>query len=130
MNRGSSTVLWQLSVAMRAAVGALVIAGCQPAEVDEEYPENDIPFSGADPYDEVDSAATASVAFAHPGVLVSQKQINFLKSKTTAEPWKSALKGAKESRFGSLSYKPHPVANVICGPFSNPDVGCTDELND
>src|SRR5438445_5577150 len=68
-------------------------------------------------------------AFRHPGVLVSKEQLDFIKAKIAAgaEPWKSAFHEAQSSRFGSLSYKPHAIATVECGPFSTPDVGCSDE---
>ena len=68
----------------------------------------------------------------HPGVLVNKAMLEFVKSKIAAkaEPWTTAMNAASSSDFGSLSYTAHPVANVECGPTSNPDIGCTDEKND
>jgi Alginate lyase len=70
--------------------------------------------------------------FTHPGVLVNQAQLDFVKAQVAAgvEPWKSAFAQTNASSLASLSYTPHPVAIVQCGPYSNPDVGCTDEKND
>jgi hypothetical protein len=71
-------------------------------------------------------------AFRHPGVLVTRDQLDFVKAKVAAgaEPWKSALKKARDDEHGSLSYTPHPRATVECGSSSNPNHGCTDERND
>jgi hypothetical protein len=68
----------------------------------------------------------------HPGILVNHGMLDFVKTKIAAgaDPWKSALAAASSNSFGSLTYTPHPWANVDCGPSSNPDDGCTDEKND
>jgi hypothetical protein len=65
----------------------------------------------------------------HPGVLVSQSELNFVKAKIAAnqEPWASAFTKMQNSgmssatvlrptayRFSSLSYQPMPVAQVRC----------------
>jgi hypothetical protein len=70
--------------------------------------------------------------FRHPGVLINQSQLDFLKAKVAAgeQPWKTAFERATRSDLGSLAYVPQPVANVVCGPESRPDVGCTAEMND
>ncbi len=70
--------------------------------------------------------------FRHPGVLLSKEQLDFVRAKLRAnqEPWKSALEAASKSKWGSLSYRPRPYETVECGPYSNPDVGCTDEKAD
>jgi len=71
-------------------------------------------------------------AFVHPGVLVNRGQLDFVKAKIAAKaaPWYAAYNAANGSWLGSLSYTPHPRADVQCGPTSNPDIGCTDEKND
>jgi hypothetical protein len=68
--------------------------------------------------------------FVHPGVLVDRAQLDFVKTKLGADPWKSALAKMQASNLASLSYKPMPLATVECGSFSNPDIGCTAEKND
>lgn len=75
---------------------------------------------------------SASTAFVHPGILVSRPMLELVKAKLAAgaEPWKSALAKAQQSRYGSLAYVPHPRAIVECGSYSNPDNGCSDEKND
>jgi hypothetical protein len=67
--------------------------------------------------------------FVHPGVLVSQSDLNFVKARIAAnqEPWASAFTRMQNSgmssptilrptayRFSSLSYPPMPVAQVRC----------------
>jgi hypothetical protein len=75
---------------------------------------------------------TAAATFRHPGVLVDQGQLDFVKAKIAAgaEPWTSALQAAQRSRYAALTYRAKPVADVDCGPFSNPNHGCSDEQAD
>ena len=70
--------------------------------------------------------------FRHPGILVDAERLEFVKAKIAlgADPWKSALAAAAESRFASSTYTPRPVAVVRCGPHSHPDEGCSAEKND
>ncbi|GAA4960382.1 alginate lyase family protein [Actinoplanes utahensis] len=77
-------------------------------------------------------APAATVAFKHPGVLLSRAQLDFVKAKVKAgaEPWKSANAAMMSSSSASLSYTPKPRATVECGSSSNPDNGCTDERRD
>src|SRR4051794_11559251 len=76
--------------------------------------------------------AKSSSGFYHPGVLVNRAQLDFIKAKVAAgaEPWKSAFEAAKSSEYGAISYTPHPIQTVECGPFSKPDHGCKDEQRD
>ena len=70
--------------------------------------------------------------FVHPGVLVDQGQLDFVKGKLAmgAEPWKSAMAAASASSLASLTYTAQPLATVECGSYSMPDIGCTAEKND
>jgi len=70
--------------------------------------------------------------FRHPGVLLNQAQIDFVKAKIVAgeQPWKSAYDKAVADNYGSLAYAPKPQVNVECGPYSNPNNGCAEEYND
>jgi len=74
----------------------------------------------------------SSAGFYHPGVLINRAQLDLIKSKVAAgaEPWKSAFEAAKRSDYGALSYTPHPIQTVECGPYSKPDHGCKDEQRD
>jgi hypothetical protein len=77
-------------------------------------------------------AASAAVAFAHPGVLVGATQLNQIRAKVQAgaQPWKRAYDAMRASRYASLSRTPRPRAVVECGPRSDPNLGCTDERTD
>ncbi|MEV4355295.1 alginate lyase family protein [Nonomuraea sp. NPDC049625] len=77
-------------------------------------------------------ARTAPAAFAHPGVLVSKAQLDFVRTKVNAgaQPWKGAYDQMIASPLASLSRTPKPRAVVECGPYSNPNNGCTDERQD
>ncbi|HEY4018832.1 MAG TPA: family 16 glycoside hydrolase, partial [Pseudonocardiaceae bacterium] len=70
--------------------------------------------------------------FQHPGVLVNQAQLDFVKAKVAngEQPWTDAFNAAKASDLASLSYTPSPVPTVECGSNSNPDIGCKAEQND
>jgi hypothetical protein len=78
------------------------------------------------------AGGSGPAGFAHPGILVNRAMLDFVKAKVAAgaEPWKSAFAKAQSSRYGALSYAPHPREIVECGSFSNPDHGCSDEKND
>ncbi|AHH95868.1 alginate lyase family protein [Kutzneria albida] len=77
-------------------------------------------------------ATAAPAAFTHPGVLVSRAQLDFVRGQVTAgaQPWKSAYDQMLASPYASLSRTPKPRAVVECGPYSNPNIGCTDERQD
>ncbi|WP_229831250.1 alginate lyase family protein [Actinoplanes ianthinogenes] len=76
--------------------------------------------------------ATGSKSFSHPGVLVSQAQLTFVKAKVKgdAQPWKKAYDAMMASPSASLDYTPAPVRVVECGPYSKPDIGCGAERRD
>ncbi|MEV1063060.1 alginate lyase family protein [Streptomyces sp. NPDC050263] len=77
-------------------------------------------------------AQAAPTAFAHPGVTVSRAQLDFVRGKvdSAAQPWKGAFDQLLASKYASLSRTPKPRAVVECGPYSNPNNGCTDERED
>ncbi|MEV4175983.1 alginate lyase family protein [Nonomuraea sp. NPDC049709] len=77
-------------------------------------------------------AHSAPATFAHPGVLVSRAQLDFVRSKVNAgaQPWKAAYDQMVASSLASLSRTPKPRAVVECGSYSNPNYGCTDERQD
>ena len=74
----------------------------------------------------------APATFTHPGVGVSVAQLDFVRAKVQAgaQPWTNAFNQAKSSTYASLSRTPKPRAVVECGPYSNPNLGCTDERED
>jgi hypothetical protein len=77
-------------------------------------------------------ADAAPAAFAHPGVTVSQAQLDFARSKVQAgaQPWKGAFDQMLGSKYADLGRTPKPRAIVECGSYSNPNHGCTDERED
>jgi hypothetical protein len=78
------------------------------------------------------AADKAPDTFTHPGVLVSKAQLDFVKDKVKAgsEPWKSAYDQMKSSDYASLERQAKPRETVECGPYSKPNLGCTDERED
>ncbi|OXM58585.1 hypothetical protein CFP71_02245 [Amycolatopsis thailandensis] len=77
-------------------------------------------------------AQSAPATFTHPGVLVSRPQLDFVRTKVQAgaQPWKQAYDAMMSSPYASLSRSPKPRAVVECGPYSKPNLGCTDERQD
>ncbi|MCU7824980.1 alginate lyase family protein [Kitasatospora sp. DSM 101779] len=77
-------------------------------------------------------AEAAPTAFAHPGVLLSKSQLDFVRAEVQAgaQPRKSAYDQMHASKYASLSRTPKPRAVVECGSYSNPNYGCTDERED
>ncbi|MGY0058616.1 alginate lyase family protein [Streptomyces sp. LZ34] len=108
-----------------AALSAACLAGALvgPAQAQAAKPDPG-PRSG--------NATAAPAAFTHPGVLVGSSQLDFIRGKVQAgaAPWKGAYDAMMASKYGSLSYTPKPRAVVECGPYSNPNNGCTDERQD
>ena len=73
-----------------------------------------------------------SAGFIHPGILVNRAQLDEIKRRVAAgvEPLASAFKALLASPSGALLYRPVPRASVVCGSYSNPDLGCKDEQAD
>ena len=71
-------------------------------------------------------------AFVHPGVLVSDAQLQYVKAQITAgaEPWNAAMEQFTASNYTQLIWEPKPRAVVECGSSSYPDLGCKDERKD
>jgi hypothetical protein len=78
------------------------------------------------------SASAAPATFAHPGVVVSRPQLDFVRAKVQAgaQPWTSAYNAMMGSKYADLNRTPKPRAVVECGSYSNPNLGCTDERED
>ncbi|MFI1753851.1 alginate lyase family protein [Streptomyces sp. NPDC020571] len=77
-------------------------------------------------------ADAAPAAFTHPGVTVSQGQLDFVRARIDAgaQPWKGAFDQMTASRYADPNRTPKPRAVVECGSYSNPNYGCTDERED
>jgi hypothetical protein len=78
------------------------------------------------------SVSAAPATFVHPGVVVSRPQLDFMRAKVQAgaQPWKLAYDRMMASKYADLNRTPKPRAVVECGPYSNPNYGCTDERED
>jgi cell division septation protein DedD len=72
---------------------------------------------------------TSPAGFTHPGIMVNQAQLDFVKSKIAAgqEPYLTEYNRARSSRFASTSYVARPVATIDCTANS---AGCTAETED
>ncbi|MFD8008692.1 alginate lyase family protein [Streptomyces sp. NPDC058955] len=77
-------------------------------------------------------AEAAPAVFTHPGVTVSQGQLDFARTKVLAgaQPWKGAYDQMMASKYADPNRTPKPRAVVECGSYSNPNYGCTDERED
>src|SRR3569833_1541422 len=77
-------------------------------------------------------APAAPATFTHPGVLVSRPQLDFVKAqvKAGAQPRKAAYDQAAACFFAFLSWFLFLRVVVVCGSYSNPNYGCTDERED
>ncbi|MFF0201299.1 alginate lyase family protein [Streptomyces sp. NPDC005017] len=121
-NRGRHVRRRRLSVTVGSAVlafalGALTLPSLLPEDAEAAGPQ---------------PSAAAKGSFEHPGVLLSEGQLDFVRGKVKAgaEPWKSAYDAMRESKYASLSWTPKPRATVECGPRSSPNHGCSDERGD
>lgn len=69
----------------------------------------------------------------HPGVMISQDQIDYFKSEVAASstPWLAAYDQLlDQTAVANSTYTPSPVPTVVCGSYSIPDVGCSAERED
>lgn len=76
-------------------------------------------------------AARAS-AFTHPGLLSTAAELQFVKGRIQAgaQPWTRAFESMRSDPLVSLTRPPHPRADIECGSYNNPDVGCDDATYD
>lgn len=76
--------------------------------------------------------ARAPKNFVHPGVVIGQQQLDFVKSKVEAKqsPWFDAYQSLVSSRFGNINLESNPRAVVDCGYYNKPDNGCYEEEQD
>jgi hypothetical protein len=71
-----------------------------------------------------------SATAVHPGVMLSQAQLDYMKImvQAHADPMYTAFLKAQNSSWGSLTYVPQgpPAGGIIqCGATSMPDYGCS-----
>ncbi len=80
----------------------------------------------------VANCSAAEKPFTHPGILHSRAELDFVKAKVAEgeEPWKSAWEELRSHDISELDWKPNPVANVVRGPYNNPDIGGTNLMRD
>jgi hypothetical protein len=74
-------------------------------------------------------------AFTHPGVLVSEGQLEAVKEKVTAgkQPWLKAYLAMRDSKYGAYKYRPEPYESVDCpggAHTERPAHGCVQERED
>lgn len=68
--------------------------------------------------------------FSHPGILINLKQLQYVKENIYREPWKSAYEITLRDPLADRNYEPTPWATVECGSYSQPNLGCSDEIRD
>jgi hypothetical protein len=73
--------------------------------------------------------------FTHPGVLVSDAQLDAVREKVTAgeQPWLKAYFGMRDSKYGAYKYRAEPYESVDCpgGDHADrPAHGCVEERED
>ncbi|WP_448098709.1 alginate lyase family protein [Luteibacter yeojuensis] len=74
----------------------------------------------------------ASVPLRHPGVLVDIGQLSLVKARLAARDpvTTEAFEAMRRSSLARIDHVPKPHERVECGPYSQPDIGCTDEIVD
>jgi hypothetical protein len=80
----------------------------------------------------VQAPLRAPATFTHPGVLLGKTQLDLVRAKVNAgtQPWKKAYDQMMGHSLASLTRAANPRAVVECGPYSNPNNGCTEERQD
>ena len=103
--------------------------------------------------DEPNESRLEAEPFVHPGLLHCRAELDFVREKVQAgqEPWKSAWERLRSSRphkphrrrsrrsrdhdkeragVSSLKYEPSPSAEVVRGPYNDPNIGSSNFSND
>ncbi|MER6706188.1 alginate lyase family protein [Streptomyces fumanus] len=77
-------------------------------------------------------ALPADAEFTHPGVLVSEAQLDTVRKNTTAgrQPWLSAYLTMRDSAYGSYRYRARPFRTVSCPAGAAAGRGCAEERAD
>ncbi|GAB2775010.1 alginate lyase family protein [Amycolatopsis magusensis] len=77
-------------------------------------------------------ASAAPPSFTHPGVFLNRAQLDFVRDRvgSGAQPQAAAYAQMTSNPLASLTRQPKPRAVVECGPYSDPNLGCTDERQD
>ncbi|MCX7048405.1 MAG: alginate lyase family protein [Candidatus Sumerlaeota bacterium] len=77
-------------------------------------------------------AKTPAPAFIHPGMLHNLDDLNFMKRKVEAreQPWLAAWDKMRQEKIAKLDWTPKPVAQVVRGPYNNPDIGSSALMRD
>ena len=76
---------------------------------------------------------TYTTGFVHPGLHVSQAQLDFVRAKIAAgaQPWTGQLSKAVNSRYANTAWTPQPVQTMRCGNSgSTVDIGCFNSRQD
>jgi len=78
------------------------------------------------------AALATSAPFVHPGILIDAAQMDRIRARLrNHDPVAvAAFDAASRSSLARLDRAPKPHARVECGPYSKPDVGCSDEIVD
>jgi hypothetical protein len=89
-----------------------------------------IAVSGRDTQAQAQTFPGGASTAVHPGVLLSQAQLNYMKImvQAHADPFYTAFLKAQNSTWGSLTYVPlgPPAGGIMqCGSTSMPDIGCS-----
>ncbi len=100
--------------------------------------EGDLPIAGSSAVNRSNKrralskkkARRAKQTFVHPGVLNTMQSISYVRTRLGQEPWKLAFDRMRESEFANLAYVSQPVPSVDCGPYNQPDTGCTNQRRD
>ncbi|MEV0177529.1 alginate lyase family protein [Streptomyces sp. NPDC050803] len=77
-------------------------------------------------------ALPADAAFTHPGVLVSNAQLDAVRKNATAgkQPWLKAYLGMRDSKYGAYKYRAEPYETVNCPAGDKAGRGCVEERED
>ncbi len=72
------------------------------------------------------------VPFVHPGLLHSQAEIDFVRTRIRAgkEPWKASWEHLKSHDLTSLEWTSRAHPNVERGPYNRPSVGANEMMSD
>lgn len=79
-----------------------------------------------------DAARAPAKPFLHPGLLHTREELAFVQGKIAAgeQPWQAAWERLRAASSAALDYQPEPHAEVVRGPYNNPNIGSSEFSRD
>jgi Alginate lyase len=121
--RSSTTKRVRMRAVAHSACLGIAMAACSAPVV----PAGSLDVDAGTESAELTAGLAGSGGLVHPGLLDSTAQLSYVRAqiRNNKQPWTDAYSALRSSPYAQLSYRATPFAEVKCGSFNRPNVGCT-----